>query len=635
MAILSNSIQNHSGSASPSAPARSRTFRSGNSTLHLQEGQTLKGVISDVHGNEITLHMEDGSSFTGKLPDANQYSIGQKAAFQITSLDQNTIYMKAVGSGYLLDMEDTIEQALEEANLPKSARNLDVVRSLLGNQQSISRESILSAIRLCARFPEADVNSVITMNRLNMPLTPESVKQFQNYQNQGHQLLYQMESLGDSLGDMLNSIGNQVPRLAKEVGTQLLALALEGNPSPEEAELLADTAAKEAPPADATGTAEQTSGQADQAEQTGIAGSAETAGQNMASAVAGEQAPGAAESPQEKAAQEGAPQEKPLPAENANEAAKGGNTAGPFAKMRQLISSFAEGGVTRSEVQSEIAGENRPPFIHEQAGSILSASDREAFSKFLSDYPLPEEIKQKMVDGTITARQFLTEIQKAFPEMTEEQAGKLLASKPFQAMVKGQFMSGWTISPEHLKDEDALEETYRKMSRQFDALSHFSERVLGRDVFSQVTNTASQMNDNLDFMKLLNQTFQYIQLPLKLQNQNTHGDLYVMTRKEALKKNPKNLKVLLHLEMDHLGTLDIHITRDNSAVSARFFVDTAETKNLLSRNIDLLGDALGEQGFSFSSELALREKEIDVVKDFIAAEAPVGDLKRYNFDLRA
>lgn len=135
MAIISNTVQNNTRGSSSTVPPRSRTYRSGNSMLKLQEGQTLKGVISDIHGSEITLSMEDGSSFTGRLPDASQYSIGQKAAFQITSLDNNTIFMKTLTDAYLLDIEDTIEQALEEAGLPKTPRNLDVVRSLLQNQQ--------------------------------------------------------------------------------------------------------------------------------------------------------------------------------------------------------------------------------------------------------------------------------------------------------------------------------------------------------------------------------------------------------------------------------------------------------------------------------------------------------------------
>jgi len=48
-----------------------------------------------------------------------------------------------------------------------------------------------------------------------------------------------------------------------------------------------------------------------------------------------------------------------------------------------------------------------------------------------------------------------------------------------------------------------------------------------------------------------------------------------------------------------------------------------------------LKDALNEQGYSFSSEFAEKKKDIDLVHDFIETEAPVGNITRYNFDLRA
>lgn len=611
MPIISNTVQNNGGSSSQGIRPQSRTYRSGNSTIQLREGQTLKGVVSDIHGNEITLSMEDGSSFKGKLPDANQYSIGQKAAFLITSLEDNTIYMKATTGAYLLDMEDTVAQALEEAGLPRSPRNLDVVRSLLTNQQSISRENIMSSIQLCAQYPEADVNSVITMRRLGFPMTDASVRQFDNYQNQTHQLLYKMESLGDSISTMLQAVGTQVPRLAQGVGIQLLALALQGAPSSEEQAL----AAQMTNVAD-TGLA------AEEAENAGTSPlPAETETEALITEKNTEnleelRAIGDPETAQAKPDQE---------------------TAGPFARMRQLFSNITDGGVAARNAMAEsgLAEDFRTPFIHEQTGFILSPEERTAFAEFLKEFPLSEELRSGLSDGTITAREFLTKLQESFPRMTDEQAGKLLASKAFQSIVKGQFLSNWTISPEHLKQEGALDEVYNKMARQFEALSHFSENVLGKDVFKQMSGTAADMNENLQFMKTLNETFQYVQLPLKMQNQNAHGDLYVMTRKESLKKNPKDLKVLLHLDMDHLGTLDIQISKENTAVSLRFFVSAEDTLHLLDRNMELLNDAINEQGYACNTQLSMKEKDVDVVNDFISQEAPIGDMKRYNFDLRA
>ena len=586
MAILSNGIRSSTDTpTSSSSVSQSRSFRSGNSTITLHEGQTLKGVVSNVHGNEITLAMDDGTSFTGKLPNASQYSIGQKAAFLITTLDHNTIYMKAMSDYYLLDMDDTIDQALEEAALPKSQRNMEVVRSLLKNQQSISRENILASIRTCAKFPQANVDSVITMQRLHLPLTQTYVEQFEQYQQQEHKLLNQMNTLTDSLSDMMNAIGTQVPRFSKETLTQFVDLALASQVTPEEQALAKEQAS--APPVLQAEDMEN-------AENTPISPGEDTIEETAA------------------------------------------ESHSPLAKMRQLLTSLTDGVSTTNAalVKQELLG-GEHPFIHEQTGFTLPDTMREEFVAMLDEYPLEDTVKQSLLDGSITAREFLTNLRKTFSDMTEEHASRLLTSKPFQALIKGQFLSNWTISPKHLKDTGAMEDLYQQMSKQFEQISHMSENLLGKDVFTQVSQQANQMNDNLDFMKLLNNTFQYIQLPIKMQNQNAHGDLYVMTQKEAMRKDPSKLKVLLHLDMDNLGTLDIHIARDGNAVTTKFFVDNEVTHRLLERNIELLQDAINEQGYSFTSELSMKEQEMDIVNDFIGADAPVGSITRYNFDLRA
>lgn len=596
MPIVSNGIQNSTDSPSSSvASSQPKAYRTGNTTVMLREGQTLKGVVSDVHSDQITLVMEDGTAFTGRLPDAGQYSIGQKAAFKIVSLDQNTIYMKAVSTSYLLDMEDTIDQALEEAGLPKSARNSDVVRSLLMNQQSISRENLLSSIRLCATYPDADVNSVITLRRLGLPLTPENLAQFEQYENNDHSLLDHFAQITDSIGDLMNAIGTQVPRLSGQTAGQLLNLALSSSLTPEEQAL------KEAQAA-------------------------------------------ASEAQTEAAAQEGEGSDAPETAEkapaNAADAALSEETevsSSPFSRMKQIFSSLTDGASAAKAALSEtgLAKDYKVPFIHEQVGFSLSPEEREAFHSLLSDLPLPEELTTSLQEGTLTTRDFLTAVRQALPRMSSEQAAGLLSSPAFQRLVKDQFLSNWTLSPEKLKQKGAVEELYQQISSQVDKLSHFSQDVFGKNLFENLQQQTTQTSQNLNFMKLLNDTYQYVQLPVKLQQQNAHGDLYVMTRKESLRRHPDSLKALLHLDMDHLGSLDIHIIRENTSITTKFFVDEKDTLQLLEKNINLLQDALNEQGFSFSSEFSMKEKDFNLVNDFMNAEAPVGTIARYNFDLRA
>lgn len=590
MPITSNTIKNDPNrSGNMGTSAARRTFRTGNSTITLREGETLKGVVSDVHGNEITISLDDGTSFTGHLPEASMYSIGQKAAFLITGLENGTIYMKAMSSAYLLGMEDTIEQALEEAGLPKSPRNLDIVRSLLENKQSISRESINTFMQLCSRYPNADVGNVITMYRLGFPMDEASVTQFDTYQNQQHQLLYRMNSLTESLADLLSDLSKENVSVARYAAGELLSTALTSTPSWEEFQL----AAKE--------TMEQ-----QLAESTADADLSETTGQSDHTAPL--------ETPEQSTQSENLTEETPL------------------SRMRQLFSNITE------KVNTSLGGPNiseESPFIHEQTGYLLDSSSREQLADLFSQFTDAEKMLDKLRSGEATSREVLGALHTALPGLPEHLVRELFSHPALPKLIKGQFLSNWTLSPEGLKENNSVDVLYHKISSQLDDLMHLGQMFATRSSGESAVNTTADMQQNLQFMKVLNQQFNYMQLPLKLSSENAHGDLYVMTKKETLRKSKDNLKVLLHLEMDNLGPLDIHITKERTDITTKFYVAKEDALRLLEKNVNLLKDALNEQGYSFHSEFSERKKEIDLVHDFIETEAPVGNITRYNFDLRA
>ena len=591
MPISSNSVHNNQNqSGSMNTASAKRTFRSGGGTITVREGETLKGVVSDIHGNEITISMEDGSSFTGKLPEASQYSIGQKAAFQITGLDGGTIYMKAISQAYLLGIEDTIEQALEEAGLPKSPRNLEIVRSLLLNQQSISRENIAESLQLCAKYPNADVNSVITMKRLGMPMDMATVTQFDQYNKQTHQLLTRMDALADSINELLTELAKENPSIARYATGDVLDMMLQSLPSLEEQNLTA------------------TQLQA-----------------NLSAAPGAETAEGADLLPGE--------ENQEIPPEATEESQAAGQTStSPFARMKQLLN-----GIT-DRASSPAGAEAKPTeFIPEQTGHLLTAEERSALSDLLGKYTENKELLTALEKGDLTARELLTNIKNTLTTLPDEELHRLVSQKAFQKVIKGQFLSGWTLSPEGLKEEGSIDTLYNRMQQQFSDLTNLSRMFATRNSGEQIINTTSDLQQNLAFMKMLNEQFAYMQLPLKLSQQNAHGDLYVMTRKNALKKSKDNLKVLLHLEMDSLGTLDIHITKDHTSISTQFYTAKETARKLLEKNVELLKDAINEQGYSFTSEFLAKEKDIDLVHDFIEKDspAPPAAVKRYNFDLRA
>ena len=146
------------------------------------------------------------------------------------------------------------------------------------------------------------------------------------------------------------------------------------------------------------------------------------------------------------------------------------------------------------------------------------------------------------------------------------------------------------------------------------------------------------MQGNIDFMKSLNQAFAYMQLPLKLQNQNAHGDLYVYTKKDKMKQNPQKLSLMLHLEMDHLGTVNVRLEKDHQNIKADFHLEKEDSLRLIERNTHLLTDSLTEKGYTCQVQVQPLTQSETPVQDFLNAKVTPSashEMKRFSFDIRA
>ena len=176
---------------------------------------------------------------------------------------------------------------------------------------------------------------------------------------------------------------------------------------------------------------------------------------------------------------------------------------------------------------------------------------------------------------------------------------------------------------------------YDTTYNQINALRDLLQNTGLKDAFTQLSATTQNFQENMEFMKVLNQLFPYVQLPIKMKDQFVHSDFYVYTKKKNLQEKPDSISVLLHLDMENLGPTDIHITLTRGNVEAKFYMSDDFSTSLLRNNIDLLEEAMTRNGYLLQTEFIERQKEVDIVKDIIEKDQPTSSLKRYSFDIRA
>ncbi|MBQ8189107.1 MAG: flagellar hook-length control protein FliK [Lachnospiraceae bacterium] len=190
---------------------------------------------------------------------------------------------------------------------------------------------------------------------------------------------------------------------------------------------------------------------------------------------------------------------------------------------------------------------------------------------------------------------------------------EMLTNPALGKLLKDVLQQNWTMEPMEVANKEAVDEFFEQLRSQTAKLSDLASNTLGKEsVLAQSTN---QLAQNVDFLNQLNQTFTYVQIPLKMSDQNANGDLYVYTNKKNLAAKDGNVSAFLHLDMDHLGSVDVYVTMEKQKVSTNFKVQDDVTLDLIEANIDLLNARLEKRGYHLKSTVEMQKEEVSVVKE--------------------
>lgn len=284
-----------------------------------------------------------------------------------------------------------------------------------------------------------------------------------------------------------------------------------------------------------------------------------------------------------------------------------------------------------------------------EKGTIAAILTQEELSELniqAKNFPFHPQLLERLKDGDVSPKEFLTILRNTASLVNDTALQAMTGTDAFGKLFEQAFLSSFTMTPKELatpgKAEEFYDKAYARLHSISDALS--GQASFGNSDSLDLANQKSgNMQKQIEFLKSLNEMFTYLQLPVKLKNKIRTSDLYVYTKKEAMRNNPKQLSVLLHLDMDYLGPLDIHLSLNHATVKSQIYCEDADTKKFLIAQIPSLKTALNLKGYLFEAEVNEREKPFHFVKDFIQKEEKkevenekqITSKKRYTFDIRA
>lgn len=206
--------------------------------------------------------------------------------------------------------------------------------------------------------------------------------------------------------------------------------------------------------------------------------------------------------------------------------------------------------------------------------------------------------------------------------------------KEFTSQVKNFLAEEWTMKPESFSDKEEVKNFYQKIKNQAGQMQEVF--AAAGKIETSSGQALQQMNQNLQFMENVNQMFPYLQIPLKASMENAHGELYVYQKKKGKVSEDGSSSALLHLEMEHLGNMDIYVKMKDYNVSTQFTLENEEVLDFLGEHIHVLNERLEKKGYHMESEMKYKEeKEESVISRIRGIEENDTVVSYTAFDVRA
>lgn len=646
-----NTSANSSGAGNVAGSAAANASQSlADAMRMLPAGSVFEATVNEMENGEVVLGLSDGRTVSARLTAGISLNVGEAMFFQVKSNNGTQIEIRPFQTGP--EGNPTLLKALDAAGLNVNDRNLTLVNTMMQEQMPIDKSSLLAMVRLSGNHPDVAPATLVEMTKLGLPVTEENAAAFENYKMDQNAMMKELNTLFERLPEMAGSEKLPVSdaiAFHKQITALLGGTQADGTVTVKGQETApvdvpaGDTATGNVSDAAAFGKAVMTDGetvsQVIQQDGTEAQQTVQTADQNDTAAQQTAQKTiqddTAARQTAQKALQDGTAAQQTV--QTAEQVGRDGNVAQQTAEQlgqndtaaRQVVQ---QEGVAVSTLgaageAAASAGQAAPSGL----GEILKP---EQFQELKSVYT---ELSGENTDiSKLTPKQFLLALSSLLADGgsgREQTVHKLFAGKSYQQVLRSALEEEWLLKPQDIRDSGKMNEFYARVDHQMGQLSQIIAEAGGN---AQTAQAASDLQNNINFMNVLNQTYTYMQIPLKMTNQNAKGDLYVYTNKRKLAEKDGELSAFLHLDMEHLGSTDVSVKMHGKSVSTKFYLAGETSWQIVSEHVPLLQQQLEKLGYQCRIDVENEEKKVDLVDDFLKRDKPSGGMvHRYSFDMRA
>lgn len=543
----------------------------------MSKGMIFEGTVSSVRGNQVKLALSNGQQILARLAGKFSFEQGQSVFFQVKNNDGGTIEIKP----YTVDGEGanlTLMDALKSAGLLVDGINLSMVNKMMEEQMPIDKTSLNQMYQLVQDNKDINVTTLVELKRLGIEINQVNAAQFENYANDKQAITIAMDSLIDELPNALSAEDLSMYKLVTQA-RDILNIVTEG--LPEEAFISSEAS--------------------DMSQY-------ETIMRDNQSAPVVKKHFNIAELFESLNSVSGESQDI--------------HTTQKINNAPATDTILLQENETKSNTIGFLLSDKQIEELNEQVRMLLPNLQENNISLYSED---------SSVVGILNDIKSMLENTPANADTLRH----LFSGEAFKLMLKEALEQQWMIKPGDLeKNPKKLDGLYDKIEKQITNM----EIILKTSgvVNPKAEALADNIRGNIEFMNQINEAYTYVQVPLKMNEKNASGQLYVYTNKKSMSNPDKELSAFLHLDLEHLGGTDVSIKMLHRKVTTNFYLDSDESYALVKQFLPVFEKRLQDKGYNCELNVNSGSKQMNFVAGFLKKDLPpTGQVHRYSFDIRA
>ncbi len=173
---------------------------SGNVALaQAEQGQTFTGQIVDVNGSQVTIQMEGNLMLQARMSETVNLNMGDTIAFLVKENSGNTVMIQPLASDLQAMKNQTIFDLLEKNQLSPSDKNYQIAETLLNENMPVDRASMQKVLQQAYKYPDALIQTLVSMNKMQLPVTEQTIAGFEQYQTNQHAMMQALSGMTEEI----------------------------------------------------------------------------------------------------------------------------------------------------------------------------------------------------------------------------------------------------------------------------------------------------------------------------------------------------------------------------------------------------------------------------------------------------